>query len=87
MSNKAVSQLPSAASAQSTDLLYLVQSGASKSLLVSLLWGQTGQKVAVPASSAGVGLPGQWALDQEWWYAYVGDGVTHLWMRVGIATW
>ncbi|MNX59030.1 hypothetical protein D3C86_898870 [compost metagenome] len=44
-------------------------------------------KVAVPASSAAAGIPGNWAASATFYYAYTGDGTTHSWSRVAIAVW
>jgi len=46
-----------------------------------------GKKVAVPASATGSGSPGQWAASSTFFYAYVGDGTTHAWVRTALATW
>lgn len=46
-----------------------------------------GNKVAVPSTSTSAGAPGEWAADTSFFYVYTGDGTTHTWHRVAIATW
>lgn len=45
------------------------------------------QKVAVPASATSAGAPGDWAASSGFYYAYVGDGTTHSWVRSALASW
>lgn len=44
-------------------------------------------KVGVPASAGAVGAPGWWAADASYAYFYTGDGTTHAWRRVAVASW
>lgn len=44
-------------------------------------------KVAVPASATAAGKPGDWAASSTFRYDYTGDGTTHSWVRVAVATW
>lgn len=44
-------------------------------------------RVGVPASATAVGAPGWWAADASWFYVYTGDGTTHAWRRVAVASW
>lgn len=46
-----------------------------------------GQKVGIPANATAAGAPGQWAASSTFFYVYTGDGTTHSWSRVAIATW
>jgi len=46
------------------------------------------RKVSVPTTSADDGQPGDWAADGAYLYVYVGDGVTHVWLRIaGVSSW
>jgi hypothetical protein len=46
-----------------------------------------GKKVLTPATATSTGAPGQWAATATFYYAYVGDGTTHSWVRVALAAW
>lgn len=46
-----------------------------------------GRKVAVPGTATTAGVPGDWAADASYFYAYTGDGSTHAWRRVAVAAW
>ena len=46
-----------------------------------------GGRVAVPATATTASLPGNWAADANFMYAYTGDGATHSWVRSAAATW
>jgi hypothetical protein len=43
-------------------------------------------KVAVPASAAAPGLPGQWAASTLHYFVYTGNGTTHSWGRAALET-
>lgn len=46
-----------------------------------------GRKVVVPGTATTAGVPGDWAADASYFYAYTGDGSTHAWRRVAVAAW
>ena len=46
-----------------------------------------GGRVSVPATATTASLPGNWAADAGFIYAYTGDGTTHSWVRSAAATW
>ena len=46
-----------------------------------------GGRVSVPATATTASLPGNWAADATYIYAYTGDGTTHSWVRSAAATW
>ncbi|MNY28956.1 hypothetical protein D3C86_1629680 [compost metagenome] len=50
-------------------------------------WVPLPQKVAAPATATSAGFPGQFAVTSTFRYDYIGDGVTHSWVRVAVAAW
>ena len=50
-------------------------------------WVPQPRKVAAPAATGSSGAPGEYAVTATFRYDYIGDGVTHSWVRVAVATW
>lgn len=49
--------------------------------------GTAGRKVDVPLLSTSSGQPGDWAVDDSYFYVYTGDGSVHTWARVAVSSW
>jgi hypothetical protein len=64
-----------------------LSAAASLGYLTQLLSTPHGASVNPPANASSIGAVGAYAVDTEYLYIYTGNGVTHSWLRVGVANW
>lgn len=92
MADSKVSELTAASSAASTDLLYLVQSNASKRIAVGNLAASITTLSSAPSTAKGAAGDkyGSIRLDTNYLYVCTADyttGTANIWKRVSITAW
>lgn len=92
MADSKLSELTNVTTANSTDLLYLVQSSSSKKITASNLLISLTQLKSAPANAFGIPTDkaGMIAFDSDYFYICTtnySSGNVNIWRRVSITTW